>query len=246
MLAHHIFLLLWWEVKSCVHKLTKSYAVHFFWKPILCSPLTSDILLLSGNWISATWCDRAAKCDLCCKGLIGSISSVSRPHNSDFSDISKNHGRYRLGLKRRRLLSDNLSLSRASFARRADLLLWQTAFLFGNIDLHVSAEQCLHGNFFTKRERGKKQRCRVDWDELIKPFLTDSLSHFIIKSKNTVSQNMEHDTKCLCIFLTTVQLCGSSDSSAAQSWTSKQLVFTCKNSEIHVYRNRFTISKISG
>lgn len=161
MLTHHIFLLLWWEVKSCINSRKATLCI-FFWKPILCSPLTSDILLLSGNWISATWCDRAAKCDLCCKGLIGSISSVSGPHNSDFSDISKNHGRYILGLKRRWPLSDNLSLSHASIARRADLLLWQTAFLFGDIDLHVSAEQCLHGNFFTKRERGKKQWCRVD------------------------------------------------------------------------------------
>lgn len=85
-----------------------------------------------------------------------------------FLTYLKTLGDIYLALNAARLLSDNLSLSRAPVARRRrrPASVAKTAFLFGNIDLHVSAEQCLHGNFFTKTESergGKEARCDVVW-----------------------------------------------------------------------------------
>lgn len=88
----------------------------------------------------------AVKCDLCCKGLIGSVSSGSRLHSSDILTYLKTLGENVLGLKQRWPVPDNLSLSATE--QRAGLLLSLTAFLFRNIDLPTSAEQCLHGILF--------------------------------------------------------------------------------------------------
>lgn len=60
----------------------------------------SDIPLLQTveNWVLATCCDRAVKCDLCCKGLIGSISSVSGRRCSHFLTYLKTLGDIYLAL----------------------------------------------------------------------------------------------------------------------------------------------------
>lgn len=94
-----------------------------------------------------------------------------------FLTYLKTLGDIYLALNAAWLLSDNLSLSRAPVARRHSrpASVAKSAFLFGNIDLHVSAEQSLHG----KKEKKNMQRCRVDQDELIK-LCTNSFSRFII------------------------------------------------------------------
>lgn len=68
-----------------------------------------------------------------------------------------------MALNAARLLSDNLSLSRAPVARRRrrPASVAKTAFLFGNIDLHVSAEQCLHGNFLQRQRAREEEKKRA-------------------------------------------------------------------------------------